>query len=44
MPTQTPAWQDLPGGHAGNANRSDDATDPGARSDQLRAVTDGGQS
>ena len=32
------------GGHAGNANRSDDATDPGARSDQLRAVTDGGQS
>ena len=43
-PTQTPAWRDLPEEHAGYADRPDGAADPGACSDQLRAVTDGGRS
>ena len=43
MPTQTPAWRDLPE-ETRDTLTPDGTADPGARSDQQPGLTDGGRS
>ena len=44
MPTQTPAWRDLPEETRGTLTGLMATSDPGTRSDQQPGLTDGGRS